>query len=95
MQTGKVIRVIYHEQNVQVLCADERGLLSVYFEQTPFISFYKLVRKAGLKLAGLQIEFNREMVRVPALGKTYRVSSMPRKHLQHIYGHLKTFLKRL
>ena len=62
MRAAQVVRFIDQGNNVQVLCADNGGLLSVYFEHLPFISFYRLIRKAGLKLAGLQIEFNRESV---------------------------------
>lgn len=85
MQAGKVVRVIDHGTSVQVLCADERGLLSIYFEHKPFSLFYNLIRKAGLKLDGLQIEFNRDMVHVPALGKTCRICSIPRKTLKTLF----------
>jgi hypothetical protein len=78
MQTAKVVRIFDHGSNIQVLCADEWGLLSVYFEHQPFHLFNKLVHKAGLKLNGLQIQFNRDMVRVPALGKTCAVCSARR-----------------
>ena len=87
MQEGKVVRIITHPSNVQVLCADERGLLSVYFDQVPFISFYKLIKKAGLKLAGLQIEFNREEVRIPAIGKTGKICSTRQKTLSSLFSH--------
>lgn len=87
MQEGKVVRIITHRSNVQVLCADERGLLSVYFDQAPFISFYKLIKKAGLKLAGLQIEFNREMVRIPSIGKTGKICSTRQKTLSSLFSH--------
>ena len=70
MQTAKVVRVIDHGTIVQLLCADERGLLSVYFDHKPFGLFYKAIQKAGLKLKGLQIKYDRDMVLVPALGKT-------------------------
>ena len=87
MQEGKVVRIITHRSNVQVLCADERGLLSVYFDQGPIISFYKLIKKAGLKLAGLQIEFSREEVRIPAIGKTGKICSTRRKTLSSLFSH--------
>jgi len=93
MQAATVVRVINHGDNVQVLCADERGLLSVYFKQIPFISFHNLILKAGLKVPGLQIEFNRRMVRVPVLGKTFYVSSTPRKAFHQFTSKLLTGLK--
>jgi hypothetical protein len=85
MRTGKVIRFIDLGSNVQLLCADKAGLLSVYFEHMPFISFYRMIRKAGLKLAGLQIEFNRTMVHVPALDRTCEVCSTPRKTRRNLF----------
>ena len=74
MQTGNIIRIFNHNNNVQVMCSDDRGLLSVYFEYGHFASFCKIIKKAGLKLNGLLIKFNRDIVRVPALGerKEYR-----------------------
>jgi hypothetical protein len=87
MQEGKIVRVIDHTTNVQVICTDERGLLSVYFEHKPFVSFYKLIQNAGLKLAGLQIEFDREMVYIPSIGKAARVCSTKRKTLRALFSH--------
>lgn len=75
MQTGKVVRTIDNGLNMQVLCADERGLLSVYFEHKLFSMFTRFVQKSGLKLCGLQIEFNRQMVHVPALRKNFKALS--------------------
>jgi hypothetical protein len=86
MQEAKVVRAIAHTTNVQVLCTDERGLLSVYFEPKPFVSFYKMVKNAGLKFAGLQIEFNREMVRIPSIGKTGKVCFTRRKTLRTLFS---------
>jgi hypothetical protein len=56
------------------MCADDRGILSIYFEYGHFSSFYKIIEKAGLKLNGLLLKFDRDTVRVPALGerKEYR-----------------------
>ncbi len=87
MQTATVVRIITHTNNVQLLCSDDRGLLSVYFEQMPFISFYRLIKKAGLKLAGLKIEFNHDMVWVPAIGKTCEVSASRRRSLWSLFRH--------
>ena len=69
MHTAKVVKVINHGTNVQLLCSDERGLLSVYFEYKPFSLFIRSLQKAGLKLNSLLIDFNQDIVRVPALGK--------------------------
>ena len=68
MQTGQIIRIINQGPKVQILCADERGLLSVYFDNKPFSTFFKAVKRAGLRLNGLLINFNRDAIRVPALG---------------------------
>jgi hypothetical protein len=87
MREAKVVRAIAHGTNVQVLCTDERGLLSVYFEHKPFVSFYKLIKNAGLKFTGLQIEFNREIVRIPSIGKTGKVCLTRRKTLRTLFAH--------
>ncbi len=87
MQTATVVRIITHTNNVQILCEDDRGLLSVYFEQLPFISFYRLIKKTGLKLAGLKIEFTHEMVHIPAIGKTCETSTSRRKTLKSLFFH--------
>jgi hypothetical protein len=72
MQAAKVVRVIDHGTIIQLLCSDERGLLSVYFDNKPFSIFQKIVKKAGLSLNGLEIEFNMEMVSVTSKGKTLK-----------------------
>ena len=79
MRAAMVVRFIDQGHNVQVLCADDGGLLSVYFEHLSFISFYRLIRKAGLKMAGLKIEIGRDMVRIPQIGRTCQVCSAPGK----------------
>lgn len=66
----KVARVIDHGTIVQLLCADERGLLSVYFDPKLFGLFCKTIQKAGLTLKGLEIRYDGDVVHVPALGKT-------------------------
>ena len=74
MQTGNIIRIFNHSNNVQVMCSDERGLLSTYFDHGHFSSFYGIIKKAGLNLNGLLIKFDRDTVRIPALSenKEYR-----------------------
>ncbi len=79
MAHGKVVKSIDHGTNVQLLCADERGLQSVYFEPKSFESFRRLLEKTGLELNGLQLEFNRELVNIPSLGKSCEVGAVPRK----------------
>jgi hypothetical protein len=85
MSSAQIVRVIAHQTNVQVLCADERGLVSVYFDPDPFASFCKLVKRSGLKLPGLPIEFDRESVHVSALGKTCKIYSSPRNSLKTFF----------
>ena len=71
MQTAQVVRATDHGTIVQLLCADERGILSVYLEHKPFSLLHSAIQKAGLKLKGLQIRYDRGRVHVPALGKTW------------------------
>ena len=71
MQTAQVVRAIDQGTIVQLLCADDWGLLSVYFEHKPFNLFHKAIQKAGLKLEGLHIRYDRDRVHVLALGKTW------------------------
>jgi hypothetical protein len=68
MQTAKIVKAIDLGVNVQLLCADDRGLRSVYFKPKPYKSFLKTIQRSGLKLNGLQINFDREAVLVPFLG---------------------------
>ncbi len=68
MQTAKIIRIFNLGAKVQILCADERGILSIYFEQKPFYLFARAIKRARLKLNGLLINFNRDVISVPALG---------------------------
>jgi hypothetical protein len=68
MQTGHIIRILDYGPKIQILCADERGLLSVYFEPEPFKRFFRAIQRAGLKLSGLLIHFNRDAITIPALG---------------------------
>jgi hypothetical protein len=71
MQTAKIVKILDNGSNIQVLCADERGLLSVYFEHRFFRSFSKAIKRAGLTLNGLLINFDKTRVGVPALGKNW------------------------
>jgi len=68
METGKIVRVCDNENNVQIMCSDNCRLISAYFEHNHFMSFYNVVKAAGLKLNGLLISFDRDIVRVPSLG---------------------------
>jgi hypothetical protein len=68
MQTGKIIKIIDLGVKIQILCTDERGLLSAYLERKPFYTFIKAIKRARLKLNGLLINFNKDVIRVPALG---------------------------
>jgi hypothetical protein len=69
MQTAKIVKVLDHGSNIQIMCADERGLLSVYVEQKFFGSFSKTIKRAGLPMNGLLINFDKREVGVPAIGK--------------------------
>ena len=71
MHIAKVIRVNDLGNTIQLLCVDDSGLSSVYFEYEPFRLLYKAIQKAGLKLKGLQIRYERDRVYVPSLGKTW------------------------
>ncbi len=70
MRVAKIVRIIDHGTNVQLLCADDLGLLSVYLKNQAYSRFCRMIRKAGLNLKGLEIRFNRNTVLVPALGQT-------------------------
>jgi hypothetical protein len=67
MQTGQIVKIFDQGATVQILCADERGLLSAYCELKPYRSFIKKIKRAGLKLNGLLINFDSNEIRVPAL----------------------------
>jgi hypothetical protein len=79
LQTGKVVSVMNHGTIVQLLCSDDRGLLSVYFDLKPFEIFQSIVKKAGLSLKGLEIKFNMEMVNITIDGKTVRTCPTRKK----------------
>jgi hypothetical protein len=71
LQMAKIVQTINQGSIVQLLCADDFGLLSVYLDQKPFSLLSRAIQKAGLNLKGLQIEYDRGRVHVPALGKTW------------------------
>ncbi len=68
MRSASIVRFINHGTNIQLLCTDERGLLSIYLSPETFASFNKKIHRSGLKLAGLLIKFDRFVLGVPALG---------------------------
>jgi hypothetical protein len=79
LQTGKVVREMDHGTMVQLLCSDDRGLLSVYFDTKSFEIFQNIVKKAGLSLKGLEIKFNMEIVNIMVDGKTVRTCPTRKK----------------
>jgi len=68
MRSATIVRLFDQGTHIQLLCSDERGLLSVYLELKTFQALYKKINKAGINLAGLLIRFNRYLMNVPALG---------------------------
>ncbi len=74
MHTGQIIKIFDLEVNLQILCKDERGLLSIYLNRKPFNSFIKAIKKGGLQLNGLLIHFDENMICVPALKNNRRYS---------------------
>jgi hypothetical protein len=73
MRSARVIQAIDHGSIVQVLCADERGLLSIYFDNKPFNNFMKILKKAGLTLKALEIKFDLETVSITSKRKTVQI----------------------
>ena len=71
MQIAVLVRILHHGNNVQLLCKDTWGLISVYLEPDTFASFKNAVHRSGLKLKGLKIEFDSEVVRVTGKGKNW------------------------
>ena len=63
-QIAELVRILHHGNNVQLLCKDTWGLVSVYLEPDTFDSFKDVVQRAGLKMKGLKIEFDSDVVRV-------------------------------
>lgn len=77
LQAAEVVKVFHHGNNVQLLCEDARGLLSVYMKPEVFIRFSQVVQRTGLKLKGLPVEFNRDMVRIIRNGKQRPLTFTP------------------
>jgi hypothetical protein len=69
MKTANVVRAIDHGTFIQLLCADEGGLLSVYLSRKRFGLLCEKIHRAGLKLHSLPIKYDRDIVHVPTLGK--------------------------
>jgi len=74
MQKAQVVRAIDHRTIIQLLCINGLELLSVYFEPEPYNLFCRSLEKAGLKLEGLQILFDRQKIHVFNLGSTWGFS---------------------
>jgi len=74
MQKAQVVRAIDHRTIIQLLCTNGLELLSVYFEPASYSVFCKAIEKAGLKLEGLQILFDRQKIHVIALWNTWGFS---------------------
>jgi hypothetical protein len=64
LQRASVMRAKDLGGKVQILCADDHGLLSVYMDYQPFCRFTRILCESGMKMKGTIIEFNREQVRV-------------------------------
>jgi hypothetical protein len=64
LQRASVLRAKDLGGKVQIICADDQGLLSVYLDYQPFCSFTRIICESGMKMKGTVIEFNRELVRV-------------------------------
>ena len=75
VHTAKVLRAIDHGSNVQLLCLDEGGLLSIYLDPQPFSLFIRGLRRAGVELVGALIGYDRETIMVANLGKVFRLRS--------------------
>jgi hypothetical protein len=71
LQTVHIIRPIDNGSRVQLLCSDDRGLLSVYFDPGQFEIFLTYLYKANLELGGLLIQFDKDRVLVPQSGRFF------------------------
>jgi hypothetical protein len=72
LSKARVVKVIDHGVNVQLLCSDERGLLSVYLDRQPFILFSDLLRRAGMRMKGALIEFDLEIIQLALSDRNWR-----------------------
>ena len=66
------IKAIDHGANVQLLCSDERGLLSVYLDRKPFKLFEKALNHTLKKPGGTMIWFDQEIVQLDFSRKYFR-----------------------
>jgi hypothetical protein len=64
LQRVSVMRAKDLGGKVQIICADDQGLLSVYMDYRPFCRFTRILCESGMKMKGTVIEFNREQVRI-------------------------------
>ncbi len=78
LRTAHVIRPVDLGRTVQLLCSDDGGLLSVYFETGQFEVFLTYIYKADLELGGLLIQFDGDRVLIPQSGKLF--SRRPARH---------------
>jgi hypothetical protein len=81
LRPAQVIRPIDLGGTVQLLCEDEGGLLSVYFEAGQFENFLNYLYKSRIELGGLLIQFDRDRVFVPRRGKVFNRQAVRRKAL--------------
>ncbi len=68
MQSGEIVKIFDHGNQVQILCLDDRGLLSIFLEHKQFYSLLRVIKRTGLKVNGLLIKFDKDVNKVPALG---------------------------
>ena len=84
LHIAELVRVFDHGNNIQLLCSDTRGLLSVYLDPETFNMFNRAIHRAELKLKGLEVEFNREIVRVVGVQKRWSLCFSRVKYLDVI-----------
>jgi len=77
LKLAKVIKAVDHGNNVQLLCTDDRGLLSVYLNQKLFGEFNKMFSQTGSPLKGTIIGFDRDNIRVTSSGKCFSRKAKP------------------
>ena len=71
LQKACVVRPIDKGDVIQLLCSDDRGLLSVYFDPGQFEIFLNYLYTVSLDLEGLHIQFDKDRVFVPRCGKCF------------------------
>jgi hypothetical protein len=77
LNSARVVKAIDHGSNVQLLCLDERGLLSVYLDPEPFSLFCRGLKRARVELVGALIGFDRDTIQVANLGRVFRRRNLP------------------